>query len=55
VLDASEAALLRRVREAVFEFISVDDFAPDELRALKPRVAANSVPVEQGADSVTMP
>ncbi|MFC5527039.1 acyl-CoA dehydrogenase [Rhodanobacter ginsengisoli] len=33
VLDASEAALLRRVREAVFEFISVDDFDSEELRS----------------------
>ena len=37
VLNASEAALLKRVREAVFEFISVDDFHPDELRAFKTR------------------
>ena len=33
VIDASEAALLRRVREGVFEFISVDDFDPAELRS----------------------
>ncbi|MEP7185499.1 MAG: acyl-CoA dehydrogenase [Rhodanobacter sp.] len=33
VINASEAALLRRVREGVFEFISVDDFDTDELRA----------------------
>jgi acyl-CoA dehydrogenase len=33
VITASEAALLRRVRESVFEFISVDDFDTDELRA----------------------
>lgn len=33
VITASEAALLKRVREAVFEFISVDDFDPKELRA----------------------
>ena len=33
VLNASEAALLKRVREGVFEFISVDDFDPSELRA----------------------
>jgi len=37
VLNASEAALLKRVREGVFEFISVDDFEPDELRAFKAR------------------
>ncbi len=37
VLNASEAALLKRVREGVFEFISVDDFEPDELRAFKTR------------------
>jgi acyl-CoA dehydrogenase len=33
VIDPSEAALLKRVREGVFEFISVDDFDPAELRA----------------------
>ncbi|GAB2586773.1 acyl-CoA dehydrogenase [Dyella jejuensis] len=33
VIDASEAALLKRVREGVFEFISVDDFNPEELRS----------------------
>jgi len=33
VIDASEAALLKRVREGVFEFISVDDFDPAELRS----------------------
>ena len=33
VLNASEAALLKRVREGVFEFISVDDFEPEELRS----------------------
>ncbi len=37
VLNASETALLKRVREGVFEFISVDDFEPDELRAFKTR------------------
>jgi acyl-CoA dehydrogenase len=37
VLNASEVALLKRVREGVFEFISVDDFATDELRAFKTR------------------
>ncbi len=40
VLDASEAALLRRVREGVFEFISVDDFEADEMRAFKTRADA---------------
>ncbi|KAA0072081.1 acyl-CoA dehydrogenase [Rhodanobacter sp. T12-5] len=40
VLDASEAALLRRVREGVFEFISVDDFEVDEMRAFKTRADA---------------
>ena len=54
VLDASEAALLRRVREAVFEFISVDDFEPEALRALKLRAAAKPVPAEQGADPMTV-
>ena len=33
VIDAAEAALLKRVREGVFEFISVDDFDPAELRS----------------------
>ena len=33
VINASEAALLKRVREGVFEFISVDDFDPEELRS----------------------
>jgi len=37
VLSATEAALLKHVRESVFEFISVDDFHPDELRAFKTR------------------
>ena len=37
VINAIEAALLKRVREGVFEFISVDDFEPDELRAFKTR------------------
>jgi acyl-CoA dehydrogenase len=40
VINASEAALLKRVREAVFEFISVDDFDPDELRSFKAREKA---------------
>ena len=33
VIAESEAALLKRVREGTFEFISVDDFDPKELRA----------------------
>jgi len=33
VITDGEAALLRRVREGSFEFISVDDFDPKELRA----------------------
>lgn len=33
VIDVAEAALLKRVREGVFEFISVDDFDPAELRS----------------------
>ncbi len=37
VLNASEVDLLKRVREGVFEFISVDDFDTDELRAFKIR------------------
>ncbi|WP_426688388.1 acyl-CoA dehydrogenase [Rhodanobacter ginsengiterrae] len=37
VISDAEAALLRRVREGVFEFISVDDFDTDELRAFKIR------------------
>ncbi|MFA6230671.1 MAG: acyl-CoA dehydrogenase [Rhodanobacter sp.] len=37
VINASESALLKRVREAVFEFISVDDFDADELRSFKAR------------------
>ena len=39
VISASEAALLKRVREGVFEFISVDDFDPKELRAAVVREA----------------
>ncbi len=42
VLNASEVALLRRVREGVFEFISVDDFDTDELRAFKTRADAKT-------------
>jgi acyl-CoA dehydrogenase len=37
VIDGSEAALLKRVREGVFEFISVDDFDPAELRSAAAR------------------
>jgi acyl-CoA dehydrogenase len=33
VISAAEAALLRRVREATFEFISVDDFDAADLAA----------------------
>ncbi len=33
VINAAEFELLKRVREGVFEFISVDDFDPSELRA----------------------
>ncbi len=33
VVSAAEAELLKRVREGVFEFISVDDFDTDEMRA----------------------
>ena len=33
IIDAAERALLAHVRVATFEFISVDDFAPEELRA----------------------
>jgi acyl-CoA dehydrogenase len=33
VISEAEAALLERVREGVFEFISVDDFDPAELGA----------------------
>jgi acyl-CoA dehydrogenase len=33
VISAAEAALLKRVREASFEFISVDDFDPADLAA----------------------
>lgn len=37
VLDADERALLQRVRDLSFEFISVDDFDSAELRAERPR------------------
>ncbi|MEP6897347.1 MAG: acyl-CoA dehydrogenase [Rhodanobacter sp.] len=37
VISQAEFDLLKRVREGVAEFISVDDFAPDELRAFTTR------------------
>jgi len=37
VLTATESALLKHVRESLYEFISVDDFHTDELRAFKTR------------------
>jgi acyl-CoA dehydrogenase len=40
VISEAEADLLRRVREGVFEFISVDDFDTDEMRAFKTRADA---------------
>jgi len=40
VLTEAEHALLKRVREGVFEFISVDDFDPAELRAAATRAYA---------------
>jgi acyl-CoA dehydrogenase len=40
VISEAEADLLRRVREGVFEFISVDDFDTDEMRAFKMRADA---------------
>ncbi|HEY6984887.1 MAG TPA: acyl-CoA dehydrogenase [Rhodanobacteraceae bacterium] len=44
VLSGAEAALLRRVREASFEFISVDDFDSSELEAGRhPKPALRSV------------
>ena len=33
IIGPAERALLAHVRAATFEFISVDDFAPEELRA----------------------
>ncbi len=42
VLGVDEAALLKRVRESVFEFISVDDFEVDEMRAFKTRADAKA-------------
>jgi acyl-CoA dehydrogenase len=33
IISTTELELLQRVREGVFEFISVDDFDPSELRA----------------------
>lgn len=41
VITAPEADLLKRVREGVFEFISVDDFDPSELRAAVTRADRN--------------
>ncbi|TBR40320.1 MULTISPECIES: acyl-CoA dehydrogenase [Dyella] len=43
ILDAAEAALLKRVRDGVFEFISVDDFDPSELRAAHTRADKKSL------------
>jgi len=40
VLNQAEAELLKRVREGVFEFISVDDFDTDEMRAAVTRADA---------------
>ncbi|THD08616.1 acyl-CoA dehydrogenase [Rhodanobacter lindaniclasticus] len=40
VISQAEADLLKRVREGVFEFISVDDFDTDEMRAFKTRADA---------------
>jgi acyl-CoA dehydrogenase len=41
VINAAEFELLKRVREGVFEFISVDDFDPSELRAAVTRADRN--------------
>jgi acyl-CoA dehydrogenase len=41
VITAAEHDLLKRVREGVFEFISVDDFDPSELRAAVTRADRN--------------
>ncbi|HTV84749.1 MAG TPA: acyl-CoA dehydrogenase [Dyella sp.] len=50
VIDASEATLLKRVREGVFEFISVDDFDPAQLRsALNRQDEAKSADTTQRA------
>ena len=44
LLSAAECALLRRVRDASFEFISVDDFDSADLQAGRhPRPALRSV------------
>ena len=43
VIDSAEAALLKRVREGVFEFISVDDFDPAELGAAKTKEDAKKL------------
>ncbi|MEO8810897.1 MAG: acyl-CoA dehydrogenase, partial [Rhodanobacter sp.] len=46
VISAAEADLLRRVREGVFEFISVDDFETDEMRAAVTRADRPVSPAE---------
>ena len=43
VISEAEGALLARVRKASFEFISVDDFAPEELRAAVSKKPAPSL------------
>ena len=43
VIDAAERELLEHVRKASFEFISVDDFDPAELRAAIPKGAAKNL------------
>ncbi|GGA25225.1 acyl-CoA dehydrogenase [Dyella nitratireducens] len=43
VIDAAEATLLKRVREGVFEFISVDDFDPAELQSAMMRKDAKKL------------
>jgi acyl-CoA dehydrogenase len=43
VLSEGERKLLERVRSASFEFISVDDFAPGELRAAMKKTPAKSL------------
>jgi acyl-CoA dehydrogenase len=45
VLNASEVALLKRVREGVFEFISVDDVDTDEMRAAVSRAVRSTASV----------
>ena len=41
MINAAEFDLLKRVREGVFEFISVDDFDPSELGAAVTRANRN--------------